>query len=184
MWKELWLFSYFCWNIGCDSRLIELPHVGVNEYPQSMFSVICKRRFHITRSRSFAQSIYYLDCKPGHNFDSLQTILGEGDCLVVRALDSGARDRGSILTQTAVLCTWARPIYSPKVLVIPRKWSPKRHDWKIVYLDVKQNTKRNENSMFHYENMPIQYTVIFNSCKNDKSYVMGVYYDCLDARQF
>ena len=45
--------------------MLEQSHVGgVNEYPQSMFSVICKRRFHITRSRSFAHTIYYLDCNP------------------------------------------------------------------------------------------------------------------------
>ena len=93
-----------------------------------MFSVICKRRFHISRSRSFAHTIYHLDCKPSNNCDPLKTILGEHDGLVVRASDSGARGRGSILTRGAVLCTCARHIYSPKVLAIPRKRSPKRHD--------------------------------------------------------
>ena len=78
---------------------------GVNGYPQAMFIVICKRRFHIRRSRSSAHTIYYLDCKPIHNFDFLKIILGECDGLVVRASDSGARGRGSILTRGAVLCT-------------------------------------------------------------------------------
>ena len=43
--------------------------------------------------------------------------------LVVRALDSGSGDPGSILGRVGVLFPWARDIYSPKVLVIPRnRW--------------------------------------------------------------
>ena len=57
------ILSYFCGHIDCGYTL-ELPHVGgVNEYPQSMFSVICKRRVHITRSRAFAHTTYNLGCK-------------------------------------------------------------------------------------------------------------------------
>ena len=40
--------------------------------------------------------------------------------LVVRASDSGSGDPGSILSRVGVLFPWARDIYSPKVLVIPR----------------------------------------------------------------
>ena len=40
--------------------------------------------------------------------------------LVVRALDSGSGDLGSILGRVGVLFPWARDIYSPKALVIPR----------------------------------------------------------------
>ena len=47
--------------------------------------------------------------------------MGSRAGLVVRASDSGARGRGSILTRFTVLCPWARHIYLPKVLVIPRK---------------------------------------------------------------
>ena len=43
--------------------------------------------------------------------------------LVVRALDSGSGDPGSILGRVGVLFPLARDIYSPKVLVIPRnRW--------------------------------------------------------------
>ena len=43
--------------------------------------------------------------------------------LVVRASDSGSGDPGSILGRVGVLFPWARDIYSPKVLVIPRnRW--------------------------------------------------------------
>ena len=38
-----------------------------------------------------------------------------------RVSDSGARGRGSILTQVAILCIWARYIYLQKVIVFPRK---------------------------------------------------------------
>ena len=41
--------------------------------------------------------------------------------LVVRASDSGSGDPGSILGRVGVLFPWARDIYFPKVLVIPRK---------------------------------------------------------------
>ena len=43
--------------------------------------------------------------------------------LVVRASDSGSGDPGSILGRVGVFFPWARDIYSPKVLVIPRnRW--------------------------------------------------------------
>ena len=45
---------------------------------------------------------------------------GGGAGLVVRASDSGARVRVLLLT---MLCSLARQIYSPKVLVIPiKRW--------------------------------------------------------------
>ena len=48
---------------------------------------------------------------------------GERTGLVVRALDSGSGDPGSILGRVGVLFPWARDIYSLKVLVIPRnRW--------------------------------------------------------------
>ena len=54
----------------------------------------------------------------------ISTKLGGGRTdLVVRASDSGSGDLGSILTWVSVLFPWARDIYSPKVLVIPRnRW--------------------------------------------------------------
>ena len=43
--------------------------------------------------------------------------------LVARASNSGSGDPGSILGRAGVLFLWARDIYSPKVLVIPRnRW--------------------------------------------------------------
>ena len=48
---------------------------------------------------------------------------GERTGLVVRASDSGSGDPGSILGRVGGLFPWARGIYSPKVLVIPRnRW--------------------------------------------------------------
>ena len=38
-----------------------------------------------------------------------------------KASDSRAKGRGSILTELAMLCPWARQIYISKALVIPRK---------------------------------------------------------------
>ena len=49
---------------------------------------------------------------------------GRGAGLVERASDSEARVRVSLLTQVTILCHLARQIYSPKVLVIPRKRWP------------------------------------------------------------
>ena len=48
-----------------------------------------------------------------------------GAGLVVRASDSEARVRVSLLTRVTMLCPLARQIYSPKVLVIPRKRWPR-----------------------------------------------------------
>ena len=49
--------------------------------------------------------------------------LGERTGLMVRASDSGSGDPGTILGRVGVLFPWARGIYSPKVLVIPRnRW--------------------------------------------------------------
>ena len=45
--------------------------------------------------------------------------------LVVRALDSGSGDPGSILGRVGVLFPSARDIYFPKVLVIPRNTVPR-----------------------------------------------------------
>ena len=50
---------------------------------------------------------------------------GGGAGLVVRASDSEARVRVSLLTRVIMLCPLARQIYSPKVLVIPRKRWPR-----------------------------------------------------------
>ena len=51
------------------------------------------------------------------------TISGGHTGLVVRASDSGSGDLGLILGRVGVLFPWARDIYSPKVLVIPRnRW--------------------------------------------------------------
>ena len=48
---------------------------------------------------------------------------GERGGLVVNASDSGSRGRGiEPHSGQTVLCPCARHIYSPKVLVIPRKW--------------------------------------------------------------
>ena len=47
-----------------------------------------------------------------------------GAGLVVRASDSEARVRVSLLTWVTMLCPLARQIYSQKVLVIPRKRWP------------------------------------------------------------
>ena len=53
-------------------------------------------------------------------------------------------DSGSSPTQVAVLCPGARHIYPPKVLVIPRKrWLRPSMTEKIVYRDVKNQTKNN-----------------------------------------
>ena len=49
---------------------------------------------------------------------------GRGAGLVVRASDSEARVRVSLLTRVTILCPLARQIYSSKVLVIPRKRLP------------------------------------------------------------
>ena len=49
---------------------------------------------------------------------------GGGAGLVVRASDSEARVRVSLLTRVTMLCPLARQIYSPKVLVVPRKRWP------------------------------------------------------------
>ena len=59
---------------------------------------------------------------------------------------------GSSPTRVAVFCPWATHIYPPpppKVLVIPRKRAPSQHGWKIVYRDVKQQTKQNKQKTFH-----------------------------------
>ena len=59
----------------------------------------------------------------GSRSGQTQNSLGERTGLVVRASDSGSGDPGSILGRVGVLFPWARDIYSPKVLVIPRnKW--------------------------------------------------------------
>ena len=50
---------------------------------------------------------------------------GGGAGLVVRASDSAARVRVSLLTRVTMLCPLARQIYSPKVLVTPRKRWPR-----------------------------------------------------------
>ena len=50
---------------------------------------------------------------------------GGGAGLVVRASDSEARVRVSLLTRVTMLCPLARQIYSPKVLVIPMKRRPR-----------------------------------------------------------
>ena len=44
---------------------------------------------------------------------------------MVRASDSEARVRVSLLTRVTMLCPLARQIYSPKVLEIPRKRWPR-----------------------------------------------------------
>ena len=63
--------------------------------------------------------------------------------LVVRASDSGSGDPGSILTRVGVLCPWARNIYSPKVLVIPRnRWPRLNMTEKLFTRDVKQQSKK------------------------------------------
>ena len=64
-----------------------------------------------------SSSLLYLKCKSAVTF-----VGGERGSLVVNASDSGSRGRGfEPHSGQTVLCPSARHIYSPKVLVIPRK---------------------------------------------------------------
>ena len=65
-----------------------------------------------------------------------------------RVSDSGARGRGS-MPISAVLCPWAKHIYSPKSNDNTQEAvDPSRHDWKIVEWDVKhQHTKKHKQNL-------------------------------------
>ena len=66
---------------------------------------------------------------------------------MVRASDSGSGDPGSILGRVGVLFPWARDIYSPKVLVIPRnRWLRLNMTEKLFTgtLNKNQNKKQNK----------------------------------------
>ena len=70
---------------------------------------------------------------------SVLHVLKERGGLVVNASDSGSRGRGvEPHSAQTMLYPWARHIYSPKVLVIPRKrWLRPNMTEKNVYRDVK-----------------------------------------------
>ena len=71
-------------------------------------------------------------------------VLGERTGLVVRASDSGSGDPGSILGRVGVLFPRARDIYSPKVLVIPRKrWLRLNMTEKLFTGTLNKNKKKN-----------------------------------------
>ena len=71
--------------------------------------------------------------------------------LVVRASDSGSGDPGSILGRVGVLFPWARDIYSPKVLVIPRnRWLRLNMTEKLFTGTLNQNQKKKKKN---HENM-------------------------------
>ena len=54
---------------------------------------------------------------------NMHCLIGGSTGVVVRASDSRSGDPGSIHGRVGVLFPWARDIYSPKVLVIPRnRW--------------------------------------------------------------
>ena len=58
---------------------------------------------------------------------------------MVRALDSGSGDPGSILSRVGVLFPWAKKHLLPKSTGNTQEQvAPSQHDWKIVYRDVKQ----------------------------------------------
>ena len=73
---------------------------------------------------------------------------GGGAGLVVRASDSEARVRVSLLTRVTMLCPLARQIYSPKSAGNTQEavaQSP--HDCKIVYRDVKNQMNQTNNKI-------------------------------------
>ena len=82
--------------------------------------------------------------------DLLKMNTREASGLVVARRTPEREVGGSILTQVAVLCSCARYIYLPKVLVIPRKrWLRPDLTEKLFTGMFKNETKRNMNTVLH-----------------------------------
>ena len=98
-----------------------LLEISAATYLQIYFEISCLLvPCAVVLQRTKMQSITWLDA-PSKTTRAFHP-LGECGGLVVNASDSGSRGQGfEPHSGQTVLCPWARHIYSPKMLVIPRK---------------------------------------------------------------
>ena len=88
-----------------------------------------------------------------------------GTGLVVRGSDSGSGDPGSILGRVGVLFPWARNIYSPKVLVIPRnRWLCLNMTEKL-FTGMLNNNQNKKNNLVFGGNQNLVLKDVINTCK-------------------
>ena len=141
--NQLKFILRLCFLFACRSVLIRYSLIFRTIWTKCVLSI-----YLMILSRSFSDNHLscgvWLSLEVSKQFTS-HMCAGGRTGLVVRASDSGSGDLGSIVGRVGVLFPWARDIYSPKVLVIPRnRWLRLNMTEKLFTGTLNRNQNKNK----------------------------------------
>ena len=163
-----WEFGFILWG-GDGPKRILLEEIRENYQLQDRVTFLGALEHNKVRDVSDLyepchEKTCLYDIRPGPTQAGLPGRTG----LVVRASDSRSGDPGSILGRVGVLFPWARDIYSPKVLVIPRnKW-----------LRLNMTEKSFTGTLNHNQNKTKQAGLYSHRWLETRNFVFRKYRDC------